>query len=175
VEDGIAPLVAAIMCEAAARLAVLARQISEQKDLLMELRAEEEAIGEERLTLNDTWAELWAQSQLAPLSPDAMLEWLATRAEVLAEAERQVAAEHQAAALRRDELETKALLLAQLSALGFDSPRCSTTRPVQIAVAGKAKEVALMSGEDKIRYIDVTNDTFHPAQEPQNYEDRRRA
>lgn len=32
-----------------------------------------------------------------------------------------------------------------------------------------------MSGEDKIRYIDVTNDTFDPAQEPQNYEERRRA
>ena len=107
--------------EAAARLAVIATQITEQEDLMATLLAEEAGIGEERLALNAVWEEMWAQSQVSPLSPDAMLEWFAARAEMLADVERQVAAEQQAVALRRDELEAKGLLLAQLEALGFDA------------------------------------------------------
>ncbi len=107
--------------EAAARLAVISRQIAEQEDLLEALRREEEALGEERQTLNAAWEEIWTDVLFSPLSPDAMLEWITARAEVLGFVERRTTAERQVAALRREETEAIDRLLKELETLGIDS------------------------------------------------------
>ena len=69
--------------DAAAQLAVIGRQISEQDDLLESLGLEEQALAQERATLDAAWAALWSGSSIAPQDPDVMIEWLRTRSEIL--------------------------------------------------------------------------------------------
>ena len=65
--------------EAAARLAVIGRQISEQNDLLDSLAAEEKGLAEERGALDAAWMALWAATPVAPQDPDVMIQWLRAR------------------------------------------------------------------------------------------------
>ena len=69
--------------DAAAQLAVIGRQISEQDDLLESLGLEEQALAQERATLDAAWAALWSGSSITPQDPDVMIEWLRTRSEIL--------------------------------------------------------------------------------------------
>jgi uncharacterized protein YhaN len=107
--------------EAAARLAVISRQIAEQEELLQGLRGEESALGEESQAMDSAWREMWREAPFEPLSPDAMLQWIAARGEVLDGAERRAAAERRGATLRGDESKAKIPLLAELETLGVDS------------------------------------------------------
>ncbi len=107
--------------EAAARLAVISRQIAEQKDLLDDLRAEEKRLGEEGRALDAAWEEMWQEAPFLPQAPDVMLEWIAARAEVLGLVERRAAAEREAASLREEEAEATARVLKELEALALDS------------------------------------------------------
>jgi uncharacterized protein YhaN len=105
--------------DAAAQLAVIGRQIGEQDDLLESLGLEEKALAEERTALEIAWAELWSDSGIAPRDPDAMIEWLRTRSEIVDLIARLAAAERQSDLWRERESETKRLVLAELEALGI--------------------------------------------------------
>jgi uncharacterized protein YhaN len=64
---------------------------------------------------------MWADAPFSPLSPDAMLEWITARAEVLGFVERRVAAERLVTALRCEETEAINRLLKELATLSIDS------------------------------------------------------
>lgn len=123
--------------EAAASLAVISRQIAEQEDLLEGLRRDDEVLGEESQVLDAAWQEVWAGAPLSPLSPDAMLEWITSRTEVLDLVERRTAAERQAAALRREESEAKDRLLTELETLGVESGSLKR-QPLRVALEAAA-------------------------------------
>jgi len=103
--------------QAAAEIALTARQIAEQEELLEDLRKEEDLLAEQGRALESTWNEMWDESSLEPLSPDLMLEWLVSRNEILEAVERREAADRQLAALRKEESKTKAGILAELMAI----------------------------------------------------------
>ena len=69
--------------DAAAQLAVIGRQISEQDDLLDSLGLEEKGLAEERTALDAAWAKLWSGTFIAPQDPDVMIEWLRTRSDIV--------------------------------------------------------------------------------------------
>jgi uncharacterized protein YhaN len=107
--------------DAAAQLAVIGRQISEQDDLLESLRLEEKALAEERAALDVAWAKLWSEVSVAPETPDVMIEWLRTRSEILDLIAGLGAAERHAGVCQQREGEAKRLILAELDALGLST------------------------------------------------------
>ena len=123
--------------EAAARLAVISRQIAEQEDLLDGLRKDNEVLVEESQGLDAAWQEMWSGVSLSTLSPDAMLEWMTARTDVLDLVERRTAAECQAAQLRGEESEAKDRLLAELETLGVD-PGSLRGQPLRVALEAAA-------------------------------------
>ena len=127
--------------EAAARLAVISRQIAEQKDLLEGLRSEEQALGDKGRTLEAAWEEMWQGVPFLPQSPDVMLEWITARAEVLDLIERRTAVERQLASLRSEEKAAAARLVKELEALGVESA----------AWAGQPLRVVLDAAVDELR------------------------
>ena len=107
--------------EAAARLAVLSRQIAEQEELLEGIRQEEILLDQEKEAMDAAWREMWREVPVAPLPPpDAMLLWVASRQEVLAGIERRLVAQRLVTTLRSDETAAKAPLLGQLQTLNVD-------------------------------------------------------
>ena len=52
-------------------------------DLLDSLGQEEGALAQERAALDAAWAALWSGSSITPQDPDAMIEWLRTRSDIL--------------------------------------------------------------------------------------------
>jgi uncharacterized protein YhaN len=104
--------------EAATRLVMTSRQIAEQKELLDGLREEEKALALESQTMDADWREMWRGAQFEPSTPDAMIEWIATRTAVLDGADQRTNAERQVAALRSEEWAAKSRLLAALELLG---------------------------------------------------------
>jgi len=127
--------------EAAARLAVIARQIEEQQEALDGLRTERKTLGEAGQAMAATWREMWQGAPLSPLAPDLMLEWLRVRAELLDAIERRAAAERQLSSLRREEAEAAARLLKELEALGMESG----------ALAGQPLRVVLEAAAEVLR------------------------
>jgi uncharacterized protein YhaN len=107
--------------EAAARLVMTSRQIAEQRELLDGLRGEETVLALESQNMDAAWREMWRGAPFEPLTPDAMLEWFATRTAVLDGVGRRTLAERQVATLRREESEAKDRLLAELAVLGVDA------------------------------------------------------
>ena len=132
--------------QAAAHLAVISRQIAEQEDLLESLRGEEILYAAEAEILNSAWQEMWTDMPFSPLSPDAMLEWMATRTEVLDYIERRTTAERQLTALRQDESAAKDSLLKQLKALG-EVPGGLEGQPIRVVL--KAAEEVQRRHEQK--------------------------
>lgn len=119
--------------EAAARLAVISRQIAEQEELLQGLGNEERILGEEIQAMDEAWGEMWRELPFEPLPPDGMLEWIAARGEVLDGIERWAVAERQGARLRREESEAKSPLLAELETLGVD-PGLVKDEPLRVVL-----------------------------------------
>lgn len=106
--------------KAAAKLAVISGQIAEQEDLLDDLGGDNGVLVKESQALDAAWQEMWSGVSLSTLSPDAMLEWMTARAEVLDLVERRIVAEGEASQLRREESEANDRLLAELETLGVD-------------------------------------------------------
>lgn len=104
--------------DAAAQLAVIGRQISEQDDLLESLGQEDLALAQERAALDAEWAALWSGSSITPQDPDVMIEWLRARTEILDANARLSVAERHTAAWQQREDESRRLVLAELEALG---------------------------------------------------------
>jgi uncharacterized protein YhaN len=117
--------------DAAAQVAVISRQISEQDDLLELFGLEEKALAEERSALDDDWAELWSESFVTPEDPDVMIEWLRTRSEIVALIARLGAAERHTDIWQRREGEAKSLVLDELHALGLTFP---ITQPLHLVI-----------------------------------------
>jgi uncharacterized protein YhaN len=107
--------------DAAAQLAVIGRQISEQNDLLESLGLEEQKLAQERAVLDGAWAALWSGSLIMPEDPDTMIEWLRTRTDVLDAHARLAAAERHTAAGQQRDTESKRMILAELEALGMST------------------------------------------------------
>lgn len=123
--------------EAAARLAEIARRIAEQQEQLATLRSEENALEQENQALATAWDAMWAQAPFPPLSPDAMLEWMGIRTEVLGLLERRAAAERELAALRQEASATRDRLLAELGRLGVE-PAGLPDQPLRVVLQAAA-------------------------------------
>ncbi len=103
--------------QAAAQITLTVRQIAGQQELLEGLREEEGALAEENRTLESAWKGMWAGASFEPLAPDLMLEWFTSRNEILEAIGRREVADRQLEALREDEANTTARILAELEAV----------------------------------------------------------
>jgi uncharacterized protein YhaN len=122
---------------AAAQIAVTSRQIAEQQELLEGLRDQESTLAEESRAFESAWQKMWEGAPFEPLAPDSMLEWLTCRDEILEAVERRAAGERLLKALRREESETKARILAELAALGPDA-EVQDDQPLRILMEAAA-------------------------------------
>ncbi|MBJ7406903.1 MAG: AAA family ATPase, partial [Bradyrhizobium sp.] len=122
---------------AAAQLAVIGRQISEQDDLLESLGLEEKALEEERTKLDVAWSQLWAGVFAAPETPDVMIEWLRARSDILERIAARGAAERDTSACQQRVAEAKRLVLAELGALGLSTDALSG-QPLLLVVEAAA-------------------------------------
>jgi uncharacterized protein YhaN len=122
---------------AAAQLAVIGRQISEQDDLLESLGLEEKALEQERTKLDVAWSQLWAGVFAAPETPDVMIEWLRARSDILERIAARGAAERDTSACQQRVAEAKRLVLAELGALGLSTDALSG-QPLLLVVEAAA-------------------------------------
>jgi uncharacterized protein YhaN len=123
--------------EAAAHLDVISEKIAEQQDLLEGIRQEGKALIEESLALDAEWQGMWMDASISPLSPEIMLEWIASRTEIAELIERRGIAERQVAALRGEESRAKEILLAEIEALGVE-PGSLKACPLRVAIEAAA-------------------------------------
>lgn len=119
--------------EAAARLAEINRQLSEQQELLDMLVDESKALAAERQMMDSAWSALWKSAGVLPSAPDEMLEWLDIRTRAMESAERSGAAARHGASLRAHEEISKALLVNELTILGMDCSQVSA-KPLRIVI-----------------------------------------
>ncbi len=106
--------------EAAGRLAEMSRNFGEQEDNLAQLRKQQEALVQEGGRLDADWRAQWAGAPFAPLSPDAMLEWMDARDALLEAVERRAEATGELKIHQGEALEARDGLLAELTSLGID-------------------------------------------------------
>ena len=106
--------------EAAGRLAELSRTIAEKEHDVAQLHARQEGLVQEREGLDAGWEALWGETPLEALVPDAMLEWLDTRDELLEAVERRAEAAGALEVQRKESREANESVLAELSVLGID-------------------------------------------------------
>lgn len=125
--------------DAAAQLAVLGRQIGEQNDLLDSLGLEEQALAQERTTLNAAWAALWLGSSITPQDPDVMIEWLRTRSEILDLNARLSAAELHTGGWQQRQDEGKRLVMAELETLGVSTASLAA-QPLHLVIEAAAAQ-----------------------------------
>ncbi|MGL9623021.1 AAA family ATPase [Bradyrhizobium sp. U531] len=126
--------------DAAAQLAVIGRQISEQDDLLESLGQEERALAQERAILDAAWVALWSGGSITPQDPDVMIEWLRMRSDILHLNARLAAAERHTRVWQQREDEAKRLVLAEFDALGIGSASL-ISQPFHLLIeAGAAQE-----------------------------------
>lgn len=136
--------------EAAARLAVIARQISEQRELLDGLTGEEKGLAEERATLAAAWAILWTGCPLTPADPDAMIEWLHARSAIIGQMTRLATAGRNTTAWQERETDAKGLIQTELDTLGnkFAIP---VDQPLHVVIESAAAIERTHEGNAKAR------------------------
>ncbi len=125
--------------DAAAQLAVIGRQIGEQDDLLESLGLEEQALAQERTTLDAAWTALWSGSAITPQDPDVMIEWLRTRSEILDLNARLSAAERHTGGWQQREDEGKRLVMAELETLGVSTTSLAA-QPLHLVIEAAAAQ-----------------------------------
>ena len=123
--------------EAAARLVVIGRQISEQSDLLDSLAAEEKGLTEERDALDAAWTQMWAATGVAPQDPDVMIQWLRARSDIMVLIAQLSTAELQTATWQGREAEAKCLVQAEFDALGLSSAPLAA-QPLHVVIESAA-------------------------------------
>jgi uncharacterized protein YhaN len=101
------------------RLAELARGIEEHEAALAALRRRQASLTEEGGRLRAEWLALWAAAPFELLGPDAMLQWLDARAELVQALEARDAAGARQPALQAENRQARELLLAELGAQGL--------------------------------------------------------
>jgi uncharacterized protein YhaN len=119
--------------EATARLAEITRQVAEQQELLVVLRAENDALVAEQEKHEGVWQALWNNAGLSPLSPDEMLVWIDMRIQIVQSADKGVAAGSQASAHRSEEESYKAHLSNELGILGMEMGT-HASKPLRILI-----------------------------------------
>ncbi len=117
--------------EAVVRLAALTRNLKEQENSLGLLSNKKEVLTEEGEELDVRWETLWGKVPIEPLGPDAMLEWLGTRDELLEIIDRRDKAIKDLKIHRKEEDEAKEKLLTELSLIGIN---CATLENDTLAV-----------------------------------------
>ena len=138
--------------EAAGRLAEMSRNIGEQEDGLAQLRKQEETLIQEGKRLDTDWQVLWDQAPFKPLAPNAMLEWMEARDELLKAVERRAEATSALEIQRSEEREAKEGLLAELLSLGIDrSALEDDALPVVLERAESVRRQYAQEAEDKAR------------------------
>ena len=136
--------------EAAARLAVIARQISEQNELLESLAAEEKWLAEERAALDAAWNALWAATPVAPQDPDTMIQWLRGRSDIINLIGQLSTAARQMAAWQGREADAKRLVQAEFDALGLPSAPLAS-QPIHVVIESAAAVERTHEGTAKAR------------------------
>ena len=138
--------------EAAGRLAELSRTVAEREFDVAQLHARRKGLAREGEGLDADWEALWGETPLEALPPDAMLEWLDTRDELLEAVERRAEA---AGALEmqgkvaRDANESVA---AELSVLGIDrAAMAHDALPVILERADSVRREHEQKAEAKVR------------------------
>lgn len=106
--------------EAAGRIAEIKRKIGQQETLLGQVQDNEKKLVEEGDQLKSDWIALWSGAPVEPEAPEAMLEWLDDRDEVLAAIENRDEAESALKAARGEEQAARQQLIGELAALGVD-------------------------------------------------------
>ena len=123
--------------DAAAQMTIISREIIKSQDQLNSLRQEEQKLLEARQSLDSSWLEMWAEAPFKPLSPDAMLEWLNRRDEVLEAASRRDGSQLHLEALRQEETATKASILVELTAIAVDTEALQS-QPLRVVIEAAA-------------------------------------
>jgi hypothetical protein len=123
--------------EAAARLAVIARQISEQNDLLESLATEEMELEEESRTLDTAWKAMWAATPVTPQDPDVMIQWLRARSDIMEAIAQLSTAEGQTERWQGREADAKRLVQAEFEALGLPSASLAAL-PLHVVIESAA-------------------------------------
>lgn len=106
--------------EAAGRIAEIKRKIGQQETLLGQVQDNEKKLVEEGDQLKSDWIALWSGAPVEPEAPEAMLDWLDDRDEVLAAIENRDEAESALKAARGEEQAARQQLIGELAALGVD-------------------------------------------------------
>jgi hypothetical protein len=136
--------------EAAASLAVLERQISEQNELLESLTGEEKGLAEERGALDAAWEAMWAATPLSPLDPDVMIQWLRARSDIVNLIAQLSTAQRQMAAWQDREADAKRLVQSELDALGLPSSPLAS-QPLHCVIESAAAVERAHEGTAKTR------------------------
>jgi uncharacterized protein YhaN len=137
--------------EAAARLAVIARQISEQNDLLESLAAEKKGLAEERGALDAAWKALWAATPVAPQDPDVMIQWVRARSDIVNLVVQLSTAQRQMATWQDREAEAKRSVQAEFDALGLPSAPLAS-QPLHAVIEAAAAVERAHEGTAKTRH-----------------------
>ncbi|MBI5263857.1 MAG: AAA family ATPase [Bradyrhizobium sp.] len=119
--------------ENAARLVVMSRQIGEQQDVLSSLAEEQDRLVAEQTAFAAVWIEMWKPSGVNPLTPDAMMEFLTTRRELLELFRKRDAAQREIDLHQRDEVAAKEQICDQLNAFGVNLLALRNT-PLKIVI-----------------------------------------
>ena len=138
--------------EAAGRLAELSRTIAEKEHDVAQLHARGEGLVQEGEGLGADWEALWGETPLEALVPDAMLEWLDTRDELLEAVERRAEAAGALDIQRREAREANESVLAELSGLGIDrSTMAHDALPVVLERADSVRREHEHKAEARVR------------------------
>ena len=105
--------------QAAAELAVLARNLADQEVLIEQLEAGKSALTSEGERLDQAWRAIWAGVPIEVAAPDAMLAWLNTRNDIVTLIRRQREAQRQFTDCRSEEKDAIMLVQAALTKLGW--------------------------------------------------------
>jgi uncharacterized protein YhaN len=136
--------------EAAARLAVIARQINEQNELLESLACEDKGLAEERAALDTAWNALWAATPVARQDPDTMIQWLRGRSDIINLIAQLSTANRQMAAWQGREVDAKRLVQAEFDALGLPSAPLAS-QPLHVVIESAAAVERTHEGTAKAR------------------------
>lgn len=109
--------------EAIGRLAQLDRTIHETRTEFARVEAESTALEEDLRRTSSDWREAWSSCGFAPKSPDAMLEWLGRREELVQEWDKLRGIRRKLVSAAREERKSRETLIEALVAAGVSRDR----------------------------------------------------
>lgn len=107
--------------EETAELSLLSRSLDEEQTTLQACNARAQALRAEEAALQASWQTLWAEAPFEPGPPELMLDWLATRSELIAAVDQRNRSLGQVAALQDQQQAATDRLNKELGRLGMDT------------------------------------------------------